>query len=115
MKKLIALLLMMILVVSLTGCNKFSYAEEYRKYVKYSDGVKHGGFVNTSDAKIVTDTDALERAKKECTVKWDSSKVYFDDELKIWKVVFYKKEKLGGDQSIYMNEDGKTILIVNGE
>lgn len=39
----------------------------------------------------------------------------FDSELEIYKVSFYKEERVGGNQNVYINQDGITQLIISGE
>ena len=95
--------------------NGFSFASEKTKYKKGDAGVKYDNFVNTDESIITTDTEAVNRAKRECTVKYDTVNVYFDAKENVWMVNFYTKNTLGGDQSVYINEKGKTLLIVYGE
>ena len=85
--------------------------------------MKLDGFVNTDVQEIsnakVKDFDTcnvgLQRGKIECTVEWDSFEVSFDNEANVWMVSFYTEEILGGDQSVYLDSNGKTLLIVYGE
>ena len=153
MKKLIALVLALVCMLSLIGCthqkqqdyltnpiqnNKettqteseqntgleivepnisipdFSYAKDSAMYVEGEPGVKTSGFVNT--AKVDVDfNNVAEVAKNECTIEWDSCTSYLDTAECIWKVVFYTKGTVGGDQTVYLDYDGKTVLIVYGE
>lgn len=101
----------------------FSYAEDCEIYVDGEPGVKTSGFVNTADVDIDLNN-VVEVAKNECTVKWDTVNVYLDTSAGIWKVVFftgcverdgYIECVAGGDQSVYLDYDGKTVLIVYGE
>lgn len=39
----------------------------------------------------------------------------FDSGLEIYKVSFYKEEWVGGNQNVYINQDGITQLIISGE
>ncbi|MBQ2273955.1 MAG: hypothetical protein II334_00610, partial [Clostridia bacterium] len=84
-------------------------------YKDNNPGVKHDGFKNTNESKLSNAEDALERAKKECTIEWDTSHVSFDKELSIWMVSFYTEGILGGDQCVYLDSNGITLLIVYGE
>ncbi len=124
MKKIISFILLFSFILSLVGCNKsesaitvstFSYYEHAEKYKENNPGVKHDGFTNTNESKIVNAEDALGRAKKECTIEWDAFQVSFDNESNVWMVLFYTEGMLGGDQSIYLDSNGKTLLIVYGE
>ena len=156
MKKLIALVLTLVCMLSLIGCSQqgqqnpknptqnnvesistdsqteseqntesgivepnisipdFSYADDSVKYVEGEPGVKTSGFVNIT--KVDVDfTNVAEVAKNECTIQWDSCTTYLDTAECIWKVVFFTKGTVGGDQSVYLDYDGKTVLIVYGE
>ena len=153
MKKLIALVLSLVCMLSLIGCIQqkqqdyltnptqnneetaqteneqnteleivepnisipdFSYAKDSAMYVGGEPGVKTSGFVNTT--KVDVDfSNVAEVAKNECTIKWDSCTAYLDTAECIWKVVFYNEGTDGGDQTVYLDYDGKTVLIVYGE
>ena len=124
MRKLFCFILSLALILLFTGCNQskanmdvsdFSYSEHAEIYKDDSPGVKHSGFVNTDESKTSSDEDALERAKKECTIEWNTSRVSFDKALGIWMVSFYTEGMLGGDQCVYLDSNGKTLLIVYGE
>ena len=92
----------------------FSYAKDSAMYVGGEPGVKTSGFVNTT--KVDVDfNNVAEVAKNECTIEWDSCTSYLDTAECIWKVVFYNEGTVGGDQTVYLDYDGKTVLIVYGE
>ncbi len=95
----------------------FSYKEvsEYYDYYKNEPGIQTSDFVNNTKNKIKNTEQAVELAKKECTVEYDTIKIDFDEKERIYRVVFYKMDYLGGNQDIYINEDGITQLIVFGE
>ena len=92
----------------------FSYAEDAAIYAEGEPGVKTSGFVNTTETEI-TFENVTQRAKNECTVEYDSVATYLDTEECIWKVHFYTDGMAGGGQSVYLDCDGKTVLIVYGE
>lgn len=92
----------------------FSYAEESAIYVEGKPGVKASGFVNTSETEITIENVA-EYAENECTIEYDNVTTYFDPIECVWKVHFSTTGMLGGDQTIYMDRNGKTILVVYGE
>ena len=92
----------------------FSYAEDMAIYVEGEPGVKTSGFVNTTETEI-TFENVAERAKNECTVEYNSVTTYFDTDECVWKVHFCTDGMVGGDQSVYLDCDGKTLLIVYGE
>ena len=93
----------------------FSFAEESKEYTEGMPGVKTEGFVNTDEKKITGKPDAEERAKNECTVEWDTVETQLDSAANIWKVMFYRWNSVGGDQIVYLDGNGKTLLIVYGE
>lgn len=92
----------------------FSYAEESTIYVEGKPGVKTSGFVNTSETDITIENVA-EYAENECTIEYDNVTTFFDPTECVWKVHFSTTGMLGGDQTIYMDRKGKTILVVYGE
>ncbi|MBQ4140523.1 MAG: hypothetical protein IJD70_04215 [Clostridia bacterium] len=93
----------------------FSYAKESEMYKENDPGVKSSGFGNTTEVEINTASDAVSRAKNECTVQYNAADVSFDYSEEIWKVVFYTKGVLGGCQTVYFDKNGITLLIVYGE
>ena len=125
MNKITCISFICVLFIGLfAGCNQpaadievsaFSYSEHAEIYKDNNPGVKHDGFKNINEQKISNAKGALERAKNECTIEWDSFGVSFDNESKVWMVSFYTKGMNGGDQSVYLDGDGKTLLIVYGE
>ena len=92
----------------------FSYTQDREIYVEGEPGVKTSGFVNTAETEI-TFENVAERAKNECTIEYDSVTTYLDTDECVWKVHFYTNRILGGDQSVYLDDYGKTVLIVYGE
>ena len=124
MRKYFCFILSLAFILLFTGCNQpktsadvsaFSYSEDAERYKNDAPGVIHSGFVNTNEAKISSAEDALERAKKECTIEWDTSQVYFDNASSVWMVSFFTEGTAGGGQCVYMDSNGKTLLIVYGE
>ena len=93
---------------------EFSYAKDSAIYVEGEPGVKVSGFVNTVETEITLEN-VVEHAKNECTIKYDSVDVWFDPTECVWHILFHTQGQVGGCQSIYMDDDGKTILIVYGE
>ena len=93
----------------------FSYAEHLEAYPAGTPGVKYEGFINTDEYDVLYESQALERAKSECTVEWDTSHIAFDRKARIWLVEFSKADVDGGCQSVYLTEKGITVLIVYGE
>lgn len=141
MKRLTAWVLTLVAILGLVGCSQqgqqdiitptqsgknteivesnnsiphFSFAKDAAIYVEGEPGVKTSGFVNTTETEI-TFENVAERAKNECTVEYDSVTTYFDTDECVWKVHFCTDGMVGGDQSVYLDYDGKTLLIVYGE
>lgn len=136
MKKIIAIILVLTFAFALVGCNnsdkievatnteavensiikapRFSYDEEKEKHTQEKDGVevKLEGFKNTEKTKIKTIKDAVERALKERTIDSDSTNVYYDAKTKICKVIFSTEGEKGYSQSVYMDKEGKTVMMV---
>ena len=126
MRQLISLTMILLLTVTYRGCSPepksldenpaFSYDEEIAMYLEDSPNVKRDGFVNTTELEKVIDTDheAVDQAMKEYTL--DNSSPYystfFDPEASVWKVVFNYHDPDQDKQSVYLNEKGKTLLIV---
>ena len=101
----------------LTEAPAFSYESDKDRYTKENAAmlVYTEGFKNTKEATVTTVKEAIELAKKECTVEYDSVGVCYDAKAKVTRVLFYFEGALGGDQSVYFDENGKTLLIVYGE
>ena len=126
MKKFTALFVL-VLVLCLVSCNRvvadgvtsFSFEEDKGVYSEDAPGVKSSGFNNTTKKALRSSDDAIERAKNECTVEWNSTEVCYDSSEGVWKVSFFNSFpgtiSLGGDQSVYLSDDGKTLLVVYGE
>ena len=92
----------------------FSYTEDF-EYHKDDAGTKTTGFINTQKTQLKSVAQAVELAKKECTVEYDTISAAFDDDLKIYRISFFLDKFLGGDQNVYINQDGITQMIVYGE
>ncbi len=92
----------------------FSYMYDKSVYKEGDWGVVSEGFVNTDISPITNSTEAIERAKNECTVEYTIAIVFRDSIEDMWMVNF-ATDAPGGDQSVYMNSDGITQLIVYGE
>jgi len=112
-------------VFLLCGCSKdnsekqidvesFSYKSDF-SYYKDDPGLKESGFVNVEQSEVNDAQKAVELAKKECTIEYDTVSVAFDSELKIYRVSFCKEDQDGGNQDVYINQNGTTQLIIYGE
>ena len=140
MKRITVIILCLVIVLLLSGCGAkteqskkqftenrqseteksdvsipgFSYAEDCAIYVVGEPGVKTSGFVNTNEKDVNSDN-VTEIAKHECTIEYDSTKVYYDTIARIWKVDFFTKGMDGGCQTVYLDSNGITVLVVYGE
>ncbi len=77
--------------------------------------VKQDGFVNTESSPITCADDAIERAELECTVEYDSVVTYYSHISHTWAVQFSMYGTAGGDQTVYLNQSGITLLVIYGE
>lgn len=126
MGKIICLLV--VFLILLCGCSQkqqadqgnhltignFSY-EEVFNYYKDDPGLYQSGFVNTEKADISNPEQVIELANKECTVDYDTVSIAFDATSMMYRVSFYKMDWDGGNQEVYINQDGITQLIFYGE
>ena len=123
MKKTICLLFVFLFL--LCGCSQkeqsnqldigsFSYTEDFTRY-KNDPGVKQSGFVNTEKVQVSNASQAIELAKNECTVDYDAIDIAYDASSMIYRVSFFKTDCLGGNQDVYLNQEGITQLIIYGE
>ena len=74
--------------------------------------VQTDGFVNVDEIELGWPTD---RAKLEVTADYDLAQLYYDDAMDIWMVHFFSSKPSGGDETVYLNGKGVTLLIVYGE
>ncbi len=71
---------------------------------------------NSGGASIkISAATAVEIAKQKCTVDYDTTDVYYDYELCVWKIVFYTKGTAGGCQDVYLIDNGDLLIIAYGE
>ena len=126
MKSFVSLAMIFLLSITYRGCSapptdkaelpSFSYEEELLEYAEDSANVKRDNFVNIEELEsvIITDLDAVDQAIKEYTLDNVSPyyRVFFDPDTNVWKVVFNYYDEDLDKQVVYMNEMGKTLLIV---
>lgn len=93
----------------------FSFDDALAAYKVSDPGVYYDGFKNTSEFAVRNEQEALERAKRECTVEYDRISVSYDEAEDIWRIVFSAEGILGGSQDVYLDSNGVTHLIVYGE
>ncbi|MBR4062804.1 MAG: hypothetical protein IKK01_07035 [Clostridia bacterium] len=126
MKSFVSLAMIFLLSITYRGCSapptdkvelpSFSYEEELLEYAEDSKNVKLDNFVNIEELEniISTDLDAVDQAIKEYTLENVNPyyRVFFDSDSNVWKVVFNYFDVNLDKQVVYMNEKGKTLLIV---
>ena len=94
----------------------FSYAEVTATFKTGDPGVKSEGFVNTESVPMSSRIwDVKTQALNECTIEYDTVTVNYDEPAKVWEVTYSTANTLGNCQSVYMDENGVTLLIVYGE
>lgn len=128
MKRLMSFsaVLIMIMII-LFGCNQkepvinvqdvssFSYDEVVASYLPDEAGVRTEGFHNQTKTSVANAQDAVELAEKECRITYDSVAVSRDETKKMWQVTFYTEGVVGGDLSVYLDDNGITQMTVAGE
>lgn len=98
-----------------TNLPVFSFDEDTATYKDRNPGVNPNPFENVDAHPIESKNSTIERAKNECTLEYDTTKVWYDASADIWRVQFYMSGTVGGDQTVYLDSDGKTVLVVYGE
>ena len=64
---------------------------------------------------ILSETEAIEAAKAECTVSYDTIRAYFDHTVGVWKIRFSTSDEADGDLTIRMDIQGELQSIIWGE
>ena len=93
----------------------FSYADAVATYTEGEPGVKKDGFNNSSATAFSTAEELIELAKNEATIVFNETTVYYDSAADMFLVLFYTEDIAGGGQSVYIDKNGVTQLIVYGE
>lgn len=137
---IVAVALMVLFLVGLSSCShneenynsantdsggmslaSFSYADESALYEDGDAGVKTADFFNVDTFPVDNQASAVERAKNECTIEYNATSEYYDNETGMWRIDFMTLSKeqgtaiVGNCQSVYLDSDGITHLIVYGE
>ena len=99
---------------NIDSIHSFSYADDCAIYVEGEPGVKTSGFVNTAETDVNRDNVTI-IAKQECTIECNKTEVSYDSNAGIWKVDFFTEGMLGGCQTVWMDTNGKTVLVVYGD
>ena len=94
----------------------FTYSMDVEEY----PDAKKDAFVNTAVCPINSMEDAIRVAQKDCSMvlregqkdMYNMTEVYRDARAGMWKVVFRYSQNVGGDQAIYLNDEGITQMIV---
>ena len=94
---------------------RFSFDKDTATYKDRNPGVNPNPFGNEGAQPIESKNSAIERAKNESSLEYDTTKVWYDASADIWRVQFYMSGTVGGDQTVYLDSDGKTVLVVYGE
>lgn len=101
----------------------FSYEEDAAINQVGDPGINPNAFSNVDIYPIENQEDAVERAKNECTIEYNTTSVSFDADADMWRIDFLSVAHsedntwatTGNCQSVYINSDGITQLIVYGE
>ena len=94
---------------------EFSYAQVLENYKADDPGVKTEGFHNDSSCSYSGLEDLIELAKDECTIEYDSVSLAYDSQELIMRVTFYTEGTPGNCQDVFIDNTGKTILVIYGE
>lgn len=70
---------------------------------------------HSDEAVNTTPQQAIEQARNEYTIEYDTTAVAYDSEADIWRVTFYTEGSAGNSQDVYLNGNGLTALIIYGE
>lgn len=134
MKKL-CLCLMLLCAMALSSCGNvnqpgmsmatFSYEEEAAAFAEQEKGVNPYAFLNVEPEPVEDQVAAVERAKNECTIEYNTTSEYYDSSEKMWRVDFFTVERneqgqlllpvSGMRQSVYLDSNGITQLAVYQE
>ena len=95
----------------------FSYVDVTSVYKEGVPGVVTSGFKNTekTELEIINIHEASQRAIAEVTVEYNYVDVKYDPISGVWQVLFAQRNIPGGDQTVYLDSNGVTLLIVYGE
>ena len=93
----------------------FTYAMDVEEF----PDARKDGFVNVHPARGIFMETVIGLADMECTMKgqepgvrYNMTEVYRDEDAGMWKVVLRYSQNIGGDQAIYINDQGITQMVV---
>ena len=97
----------------------FSWAEDKDKY----PNAQTEGFKNTTKSSVNSMEDALWFADQECTMppqgpageRYNIVEIAYDPDAGIWRVFLRYSQNIDGDQIIYINDHGITLMVVTTE
>ncbi len=98
-----------------SNLKQFSYEAAADMYREGDAGVNTSDFSNKNASSIEDQHSAIRRAVLECTIQYNEVNVYYDSHTGMWMVLFSTTDVDGGCQSVYMDQNGITHLIVYGE
>lgn len=93
----------------------FSWEQTAELWQEGDPGVRSHGFHNTTPQPVTDPEQAVELAQRECGTSWNTYAVTWDPVAQVWGVCFYTEGTLGGCQTVYLDTEGLTRLVVSGE
>lgn len=105
---------------NVTTPNSFSWEEDSAAFEENSMSIRRKNFVNTTAQTVNSPADAVEIARKDCTLPasggiepgTNMSKAYYDTAAKMWKVEFTASWDDSIYQAVYLNDKGITQITV---
>lgn len=90
----------------------FSFEEVKKSLDLDAPNVRTDGFVNVDEIEMGWPTD---RAKQELMGDYDLAQLFYDEAEDVWMVHFWNSKRAGGNETVYLNGKGVTLLIEYGE
>lgn len=91
---------------------EFSYETDKTTFASEEYQVVEEGFINNMPTEVKRVPDIIDLAKNEVSIAYDHASIFCDRDTRMWLVLFESSE--GKTQRVYLNEEGKTTLIVYG-
>lgn len=100
--------------------SRFHYDRMAEIYAPGEPGVNPYPFRNVEPESVLDYGAVVARATEEVTIQYDAVEVSYDPDADIWCTLFYTagstdKTMMGGGQSVYLDSNGITRLIVYDE